>query len=149
MESTLPEILMVRDTLIFLLQHLDLVINLQKSVFYPVKQIEFLGLVIDIEKMNLAFSVKTIKRVSTMSGDFHPTKNLSIKSHKINWYVVINFTDQFISTNSVSISSTGGNINSTKKGSYSGHVTLENLAREELLWWMENLKICNGRKIQQ
>ena len=28
-----------------------------------------------------------------------------------------------------------------KKGSYSGHVTLENLAREELLWWMENLKL--------
>ena len=24
-----------------------------------------------------------------------------------------------------------------KKGSYSGHVTLGNLAREELLWWME------------
>ena len=36
-----------------------------------------------------------------------------------------------------------------KNGSYSGHVTQENLARQELLWWMENLKLCNGRKIQQ
>ena len=35
------------------------------------------------------------------------------------------------------------------KGSDGDHVTLENLTREGLLWWMENLKVCNGRKIQQ
>ena len=28
-------------------------------------------------------------------------------------------------------------------------MTLGNLAREELLWWIENLKLCNWRKIQQ
>ena len=28
-------------------------------------------------------------------------------------------------------------------------MTLVNLAREELLWWMKNLKLCNGRKFQQ
>ena len=80
MESTLPEILVVRDTLIFLLQHLDLVINLQKSVFYPVKQIEFLGLVIDIEKMNLAFSVKTIKHVSQQCQEIFTQLKTSVLS---------------------------------------------------------------------
>ena len=35
-----------------------------------------------------------------------------------------------------------------KKGYYRGHVTLGNLARKELFWWMENLKICNGRKFR-
>ena len=58
MGRTLPEILIARDTLIFLLQHLGFVINLKKSVPHPVKQIQFLGLVIDIEKMTLAFSEK-------------------------------------------------------------------------------------------
>ena len=42
MERTLPEILMARDTLIFLLQHLGFVISLQKPALHP----EFLGLVI-------------------------------------------------------------------------------------------------------
>ena len=36
-----------------------------------------------------------------------------------------------------------------KKGSYSGHVTLRNLAREALLWWIEKLRLCNRGKIQQ
>ena len=34
-------------------------------------------------------------------------------------------------------------------GSCNSYVTLRNLAREDLFWWMENWKICNGRKIQQ
>ena len=39
MGRMLPEILMPRDTLIFLLQHVGFVINLKKSVLHPVKQI--------------------------------------------------------------------------------------------------------------
>ena len=55
---TLPEIFMARETLIFLLQHLGFVINLKKSVLLPVKQIEFVGLVIDNGKITLAFAEK-------------------------------------------------------------------------------------------
>ena len=39
MGRTLEEILMSRDTLIFLLQHLGVVINLEKSVLKPSQQI--------------------------------------------------------------------------------------------------------------
>ena len=58
MGRTLPEIIMARDILIFLLQHLGFVINLKKSVLLPVKQIEFVGLVIDNGKITLAFAEK-------------------------------------------------------------------------------------------
>ena len=139
---TLPDILMARGTLIFLL-HLGFVINLRKVVLHPVKQTEFMGLVINTEKMTLALSEKKLKLVSTMSGDFHAAKNFSLKSHRVSYPVVINCPDNFTSTNAVS---TGANISSTQKGSYSGHVVLVNLAREELLWWMENLELCHGRK---
>ena len=60
----LPKILMARDKLIFLLQHLGFVINLKKSVLHPVKQIELLGLVIDTGKMTLTLSEKKLKHVS-------------------------------------------------------------------------------------
>ena len=36
-----------------------------------------------------------------------------------------------------------------KRGSYIGHVTLKNLASEEAFLRTKNLKLCNGRKIQQ
>ena len=52
MERTLPKILMARDTLIFLMQYLGFQINLKKSVLHPVKQIEFLGLVIYTSNVN-------------------------------------------------------------------------------------------------
>ena len=33
--------------------------------------------------------------------------------------------------------------------SYQGYVILGNLARQELLWWTENIRLFNGGKIQQ
>ena len=96
--------------------------------------------------MTFALSEKKLKNISTMSGDFQATKNFSPKSHKVNWPVVqaiLQARIQFRYLQQEQI------LALQKKGSYSGHVTLGNLAREELLWWMENLKLCNGRKTQQ
>ena len=64
MGRTLLDILMARVTLIFLLQHLGFVINLKKSVLHPVKQIEFLDLVINTDKMTYALSKEKLKHVS-------------------------------------------------------------------------------------
>ena len=41
-------------TLIFLLQNLELVINLKKTILQPVKQLEFLRLQINTEEMTLS-----------------------------------------------------------------------------------------------
>ena len=62
MGRTLEEILMGRDTLIFLLQHLGFVMNL-KSVLKPAPQIEFLGLKRDFDTMALALTEEKIKKV--------------------------------------------------------------------------------------
>ena len=86
-----------------------------------------------------------------MSGGFYATKNFRFESHKVNWLVTINFPSHFTGTNPILMSSTEANtvLALQKKGSYSCHLLLGNLAREELLWWMENLKLCNRRKIQR
>ena len=63
MGRTLEEILMSRDTLIFLLQHLGFVINLKKSVLKPSQQMEFLGLKIDTHTMTLALTEEKMKKV--------------------------------------------------------------------------------------
>jgi len=36
-----------------------------------------------------------------------------------------------------------------RQGTYKGKVTLGELAKLELKWWIENLIICNGRKVHQ
>ena len=54
MAQTLKEISQAKETLIFLLQNLGFVINFKKSQLTPVKEIEFLGLVINSVNMMLA-----------------------------------------------------------------------------------------------
>ena len=48
--QTVDEILMARDTLIFLFQHLGFVINIKKSILQPVQEIELLGLQINSQE---------------------------------------------------------------------------------------------------
>ena len=59
--------------------------------------------------MTFTLSAKKLKHVS------QATKNFSLKSHKINWPVIINCPGHFTSLKPVSISSTGSNISSTKE----------------------------------
>ena len=139
MGRTLPDILMARDTLIFLLQHLGFVIKLKKSVLHLVKQIGFLGLVIDTEKMNFALSEKKLKHVSQQCQEiFKQPKTSALTLTKLNG--LLSSTVQAILPARVQFRYLQQEqiLALQKRGSYSGHVTLGNLAREELLWWMEN-----------
>ena len=54
MGRTLQEIMAGKETLIFLLQNLGFVINLKKSILQSVKQLEFLGLQINIEELTMS-----------------------------------------------------------------------------------------------
>ena len=60
---TLEEVLMSRDTLIFLLQHLGFVINMKKSVLKPPQQIVFLSLKINTHTMTLVLTKEKIEMV--------------------------------------------------------------------------------------
>ena len=60
MGATLSEIIMTRDTSITTFEFSD---RSQKLVLRPLKQIEFLGVVIDTEKMTLALPKKKLQHV--------------------------------------------------------------------------------------
>ena len=61
--KTMEEILVARDTLIFLLQNLGFVINLKKSVLEPQQKIEFLGLIIDSQNLSLSLTEQKLQKV--------------------------------------------------------------------------------------
>ena len=106
--------------------------NLEKSILQPVKQTEILGLQINTREMTLSLSEEKQTHNSTMSGGLLSMKNFSVKFDK-----VFRFHQK-------------GQLSSLKRqGSYQGYVVIGNSARQELLWWTENITLCNGRKIQQ
>ena len=59
----LEEIVMSRDTVIFLLQHLGFVINWKKSVLTPEQEIEFLDLAINSVTLELFANKINIQKV--------------------------------------------------------------------------------------
>ena len=51
---TIEEVLMAKDTVIFLLQHLGFITNLEKFGLIPTQNIEFLGLTVDSIRMTVS-----------------------------------------------------------------------------------------------
>ena len=60
---SLEEIVLSRDTVFFLLQHLGFVINWKKSVLTPVQEIEFLGLTINSVTLELSLNKTKVQKV--------------------------------------------------------------------------------------
>ena len=54
MASSLEDLLMARDTQIFILQHLGFLINIKKSYLEPKLTLEFIGVIVDSEEMTLS-----------------------------------------------------------------------------------------------
>ena len=53
MAASQGELLIARDTLIFLLQNMGFFINTQKSILDPTSTLEFLGVLVDSQNMAL------------------------------------------------------------------------------------------------
>ena len=138
-----------RNTLILLLQNLGFVINLKKSILHPVKQLEFLGLQINTEETIMSLRRKIDSDNSAMPGDLPSTQNFNVTLNKVNWSTFVNCQSYIARENSFSFSPTGANIKSEKAGSYQEYVIFGNLARQKLIWWIENIRLSNGRRIQQ
>ena len=80
MGRTLQEIMTSRDTLIFLLQNLEFVIDLKMSIFHPVKQLEFLGLQINTEDMALSPSEEKLTHIIQQCQEVYSRPKTSLLS---------------------------------------------------------------------
>ena len=75
---TIEETLMVRDTVISLLQQLRFVLNLKKSVLTPTQRIEFLGVTVDSLIMTLSLPEKKISKVQKQCQKLNKTNRLIV-----------------------------------------------------------------------
>ena len=58
--NTIEEILVARDSVIFLLQHLEFVINFKKCVLEPT---QFLGIIVNSNTMTLSLSQEKVQKI--------------------------------------------------------------------------------------
>ena len=69
--NSMSEIFMVRDSVIFLLQHLDFVINLKKCVSGLAQEIEFLGLTVNSQTMISSLPAEKIGKIKNQYLRLH------------------------------------------------------------------------------
>ena len=158
MGRTLEEILMSRDTLIFLLQHLGFVMNL-KSVLKPAQQIEFLDLKRDFHTMALALTEEKMKKVILECQNLHShPQTTALELKKIDRSDVLNCPSSSASSSTAKLFTTTTNtitffsmeIQSLNQAcSYQAEIVLNSLPKQQLLRWVKNLRLNNGRSLQQ
>ena len=83
MAQTLKEISQAKETLIFLLQNLVFVINFKKSELTPVKEIEFLGLMINSVNMTSAIPQEKVLDIQNKHMQLTASKSIIMELTKL------------------------------------------------------------------
>ena len=148
MAQSLTEIKIARDTTIFLLEQLGFIVNLKKSVLNPTTFLEFLEVMINSETLTLQLPQKvncliqkcqkllrspliTLRQLSSVIGTLVSTAP-----------AVFPAPLQYRYLQQQQINSLSQNL------SYESMISLNTYSREELKWWITNLKLYNGRPIK-
>ena len=74
----MSEIFMAKDFVIFLLQHLDFLINLKKCVLDPAQEIELLGLIVNSQTMTLPLPAEKIGKVKDQNLRLYKASEVSL-----------------------------------------------------------------------
>ena len=114
------------------------------------KQPEFLGLQINTEELTLSLSEEKLIHITKQCQEVPSQSRTSVLS-LTKLIVLLSSTVQATLPGKIQFHFLKHEQISSPKnqGSYQGYVILGNLARQELLWWIENIRLSNDSKIQQ
>ena len=148
MASSLEDLLMAADTLIFILQHLGFLINITKSYLEPTSTLEFLGGIVDSGEIILSLPKEKILKVQ-----YHCQEIL--EKGKVTDRELSKLIGRLSSTAVVVLAASLHYCPLQHKqiqklicnNSFEEKVIISVEATKELLWWKENLILCNGRSL--
>ena len=148
MAQTLKEISQAKETLIFLLQNLGFVINLKKSQLKPVKEIEFLGLVINSVNMTLALPQEKVLDIQNKCAQLIASPKTTIME-LTKLLGKLSFTAQAVLPGRIQCRYLQQQIQAAKEASScQAKVKLNQQSLAELKWWKENLLLQNGKPLK-
>ena len=148
MGRTMEEIITHRDSVIFLLENLGFVINWEKSILTPVREIDFLGITINSQSMTMTVSQEKVDKLISLCQKVLSSKEVSLQdlSSLIGKLIATSpaVTPACLQTRYLMM----WQIQELKySSSYTSKTQLDNLSRRELEWWIENLEINKGKSI--
>ena len=79
MASSLEDLLMARDTMIFILQHLGFLINIKKSCLEPTSTLEFLGVIVYSGEMLLNLPKKKLLKVQNHCQEMLENRKVTVR----------------------------------------------------------------------
>ena len=148
--SSQEEAKMGRESVIYLLENLGFVINYKKSVLEPTQTLEYLGIIINSQTMTFSIPKEKLEKIETLCEDLLKSKQVTLRklSSAIGNLMAtapaftpaplqVRFLQRCLRQN---LEKTAQN--------YEAWVTLDPLAKEELTWWRENLRLLNGKPIK-
>ena len=143
---SIEELVVLRDTVIFLLQNLGFLINIKKSVFIPNQVIEFLGMLIDSRAMSLSLPTEKVEKIKIRCRDILGRHSVSLReissligSMSSSAVAVLPAPLQYRSVQRQQI------FELKKQRSFNSMIQLNAEARAEISWWLNNLDLYNGR----
>ena len=74
----MEKILVARDSVILLLQHLGFVINFKKYVLEPTQEIEFLGMIVNSKTMTLSLSQEKVQKIKTQCLKLYRAQEITL-----------------------------------------------------------------------
>ena len=139
MESSLEDLLMARDTLIFILRHLGFLINIKKSYLEPTSTLEFLRVVVDSGEMTLSLPKENSSKYRIIARNPRKWESNSQGTKQTDWDVIIHSN----SSPSDTLHYRHLQHQQIQKlichNSFEEKVEIPVEARKELLWWKEDL----------
>ena len=147
--KTLKETILSRDTVIYLLQNLGFVINLKKSVLHPTQSIEFLVIIMDLVEMTVSLPQEQVESISKRyHQDILSMLEVSIKNLAKHLGTLSSTALAILPAPLYRKYLQRQQIHSLcLKRDYNSKVALEPLCKEELNWWISNLRLSNGRSV--
>ena len=148
--NSMSEIFLARDSVIFLLQHLGFVINLKKCVLDPAQEIEFLGLIVNSQTMTLPLPAEKIGKIKDQCLRLYKASKVALLdlakligtlSSTIQAVLPARLQFRFLQQQQI--------VSLKQSQSYLTLVKLTPMAKNELLWWVNNLELSNGRLVIQ
>ena len=142
------EIIQARDTTIHVLESLGFIVNYRKSVLDPSTRMEFLGVVVDSVEMTMSIPQSKMQKLMDLCQKAlsQPTMTmrklakvlgtLKATAPGFSWAPLqTRYLQQIL-------------VQGTKQGlSYEAKVTLSEEATWELKWWLDNMRLQNGKSL--
>ena len=144
--QTLKKISQAKETLIFLLQNLGFVINFKKSQLTPVKEIEFLGLLINSGNIKLALPQEKVLDIQIKCMQFiAPPKSTIMELTK--FLEKLSFTAQAVLPGRIQCKYLQQQQFQAVRGTnaYQTKIKLSQQSLAEMKWWKENLLLQNSK----